>query len=138
MKRLAWLALSLPIMAGCSTNGVFTPQSEYPPDPYVKGYADPEDCIGGEALAAVSLDMPDYPSRAFRTGRQGWVLLRLDVAGDGSIADVEAQRALPVGLFERSAERAARTWRFEPPKGGALTDCRVLVRYRLGDVTLGG
>ncbi|GLQ20041.1 energy transducer TonB [Algimonas porphyrae] len=134
-------ALCLPaalLLVACGSTQVFHPQSQYPPDPYVKGYADPDDCIGGEALAAIDLDLPEYPSRAFRTGRQGWVLLRLDVAADGTIADVKAQRALPVGLFERSAERAAAKWRFEPPASGGLTDCRVLVRYRLGDVSLGG
>ncbi|MGB3455204.1 MAG: energy transducer TonB [Litorimonas sp.] len=137
MRALLLLA-ACGFAAGCASSSVFTPQSEYPPDPYVKGYADPDDCIGGESLAAIRLDLPDYPSRAFRTGRQGWVLLRLDVAEDGTIAAADAERALPVGMFERSAERAAREWRFQPPESGSLTDCRVLVRYRLGDVTLGG
>jgi protein TonB len=117
---------------------VFHPQSEYPPDPYVKGYADPEDCIGGESLAAINIDLPEYPSRAFRTGRQGWVLLQLDVGADGSVVRAEAERALPEGLFTRSAEKAVRKWRFEPPKDGVLTDCRVLISYRLGQVSLGG
>lgn len=126
------------LLSGCASTDVFRPQSQYPPDPYVKGYADPDDCIGGEALAAISLEIPDYPRRAFRTGRQGWVLLQLDVAEDGSVARAEAERGLPVGMFEKSAEDGALKWRFAPPPGGGLTDCRVLVRYRLGEVTLGG
>jgi TonB family protein len=125
-------------LTGCASSDVFMPQSQYPPDPYVKGYAAEDDCIGGEALAAISLDLPEYPARPFRTGRQGWVLLRLDVSADGTISDAVAQRSLPVGLFERSAEKAAKSWRFEPPQGGELNDCRVLVRYRLGAVSLGG
>lgn len=129
---------AIPLLGACASSDTFMPQSQYPPDPYVKGYADPDDCIGGEALAAISLDLPNYPSRAFRTGRQGWVILRLDVEPDGSVADAVAQRSLPVGMFERSAERTAKTWRFEPPVNGALSNCRVLIRYRLGEVSLGG
>lgn len=125
-------------LTSCGSTQIFTPQSQYPPDPYVKNYADPDDCIGGEALAAIDLALPEYPDRAFRTGRQGWVLLRLDVAADGSIAQAEAERALPVGMFERSAERGASQWRFEPPASGGLTNCRVVVRYRLGAVSIGG
>lgn len=126
------------LLAGCGTTDVFNPQSQYPPDPYVKGYADPDDCIGGEALAAIELDLPTYPARAFRTGRQGWVIMRLDVGPDGSVVNAEAERALPVGLFEKSAESGVRAWRFEPPESGGLTNCRVLIRYRLGEVSLGG
>ncbi|MEL6686528.1 MAG: energy transducer TonB [Pseudomonadota bacterium] len=136
--RVLLLCIFAAILTACGTTDVFMPLSEYPPDPYVKGYADPDDCIGGEALAAIDLTLPPYPRRAFRTGRQGWVLLRLDVGADGNIADVEAERELPEGLFASSAVRAAKNWTFEPPANGGLSDCRVLIRYRLGEVTLGG
>jgi len=125
-------------LTSCGSTTVFHPQSQYPPDPYVKGYADADDCIGGETLAAISLDLPDYPTRAFRTGRQGWVIVRLDVGADGSVVEAVAQRSLPEGLFEKSAERAAREWTFQPPANGGLSDCRVLISYRLGEVRLGG
>lgn len=125
-------------LSGCGSTQIFHPQSQYPPDPYVKGYADADDCIGGEALAAISLDLPEYPKRAFRTGRQGWVIVRLNVGSDGSVVEAVAQRSLPEGLFEASAERAAREWKFEPPANGGLSNCRVLISYRLGEVRLGG
>lgn len=125
-------------LTACATPDVFMPQSQYPPDPYVKGYADPEDCIGGEALAAVRLDLPEYPNRAFRSGQQGWTIARLNVATDGSVSDAAIERALPTGLFENSTLRAVESWQFEPPKTGALLNCRVLIRYRLGEVSLGG
>ena len=137
MKRGAALGAAAALVA-CATPDAFIPQSQYPPDPYVKGYAAENDCIGGETLAARSLPLPVYPRRAFRTGRQGWVILKLDVAPDGTVAKVEAERGLPDGMFEGAARRAAREWRFEPPASGGLEDCRVLVRFRLGDVTLGG
>ena len=133
----AW-TLGLLALTGCGSTEVFRPQSQYPPDPYVKGYADPEDCIGGEALAAVSLELPEYPSRPFRTGRQGWVILRLDVDAAGRVENADVERALPEGLFEKASVKAAEQWLFQPPPSGALTDCRVLLRFRLGDVSLGG
>jgi len=134
----AFILFAAAALTACSTSKLFKPQSHYPPDPYVKGYADPDDCIGGEALAAISLDLPEYPKRAYRTGRQGWVILRLDIGADGSVTEAEAQRSLPVGLFDKSAERAASAWQFAPPANGGLFDCRVLIRYRLGEVSLGG
>lgn len=140
--RARLILLSVLLFAGllsaCGSTKLFHPQSQYPPDPYVKGYAEPDDCIGGEALAAISLDLPKYPKRAFRTGRQGWAILRLNIGADGSVVEAEAQRSLPVGLFEKSAETAARQWQFQPPVNGGLSDCRVLIRYRLGEVSLGG
>lgn len=135
--RGLFLGVSLFTGAACSTDGPFRPQSEYPPDPYVKGYSDPDDCLGGERLAARSLDLPEYPSRAYRTGRQGWVILRLDVAPDGTMANVDVERALPPGAFARAAVEAAETWRFDPPGEVGLNNCRVLIRFRLGKVSLG-
>ena len=133
------LALASVILLGaCASGNVFQPRSEYPPDPYVKGYADEDDCIGGERLAALKLDLPEYPRRAFRTGRQGWVLLQMDVAPDGTVSRAEAERSLPEGLFAKASERAASEWLFEPPGEQGLTNCRVLLRYRLGNVSIGG
>jgi len=115
----------------------FKPKSYYPPDPWVKGYADPDDCIGGEKLAAINLDLPKYPRSAFRTGRQGWVILRLDVDADGATQNVSIERALPGGMFEGTSKKAAKKWLFQPPIE-PLGNCRVLIRFRLGTVSLGG
>ena len=139
MRGFVLLAL---FVAGCAvipvnSNKPFYPKSQYPPDPWVKGYADPDDCIGGEKLAAVSFALPDYPRKAFRTGRQGWVILRLDVDSNGATQNVRIERALPKGMFESASKRAAKAWKFAPPDA-PLTDCRVLVRYKLGGVSLGG
>lgn len=125
------------VLAGCASDKPFYPQSHYPPDPWVKGYAEKEDCIGGEKLAALKFELPEYPSRAFRTGRQGWVILRLDVNAAGNTENVEVERALPDRMFGGNARKAAQAWVFRPPKDGPMTACRVLLRYRLGEVTLG-
>lgn len=124
-------------LSGCGSTTVFTPRSAYPPDPWVKGYSDPDDCIGGEQLAALKFDMPDYPSGAFRSGQQGWTIIRLDVADDGRTENIKIERAVPSGLFERASRKAVESWQFRPPSE-PLLNCRVLIRYRAGEATLGG
>lgn len=123
---------------GAGTDKAFMPKSDYPPDPWVKGYANESDCLGGEKLAARQFELPDYPAKAYRSGRQGWVILRLDVDANGQTQNVGVERAVPNRLFGGNAVRAAKDWRFAPPADGPLEKCRVLIRYRLGEVSLGG
>lgn len=130
------LLLSALLLSACASKP-FKPKSDYPIDPWVKGYADPDDCIGGEKLAAINFELPGYPRKAFRTGRQGWVILRLDVAANGATENVSIERALPGGMFENTTKKAARRWLFHPP-AEPLNNCRVLIRYQLGAVSLGG
>ena len=129
------------LLAACASTSDFVPKSHYPPDPWVKGYSDPDDCLGGEDLAARSFALPDYPKRAFRAGAQGWVMLRLDVNAAGETENVSVERAVPGsgfwGGFEGTSVEAAENWLFEPP-AAPLENCRVLLRYRLGKVSLGG
>lgn len=128
--------LSTLFLASCASKP-FYPKSDYPADPWVKGYANKDDCIGGEKLAAVNFELPDYPRRAYRTGRQGWVILRLDVDASGATRNVRVERALPKGMFGGNAKAAAKKWLFRPP-ADPLENCRVLIRYQLGKVSLGG
>lgn len=137
MRALALILLGVFLLAGCRTSDVFNPKSEYPPDPWVKGYSNPDDCLGGEKLAAVKFDLPDYPRRAFNSGRQGWVIIRLDVDATGATQNVRVDDAVPDALFPSNAREAVQRWQFEPPANGALQNCRVLIRYRFGSVTLG-
>lgn len=139
MKALAaFLCLVLVSCASASNGKAFLPKSDYPNDPWVKGYSDPDDCIGGEKLAARKFALPEYPRKAFKAGAQGWVLLRLDVNGAGETQNVRVERALPDRFFSDNAIRAAQQWQFMPPKDGPLKSCRVLLRYKLGGVSLGG
>jgi len=130
-----WLFLAAGLSA-CGSTTVFTPRSAYPPDPWVKGYSDPDDCIGGEELAAVRIDMPSYPKSAFRNGRQGWTIIRLDVNGSGAAENVRIERSVPSGTFDNASLKAVESWQFRPPKN-PLSDCRILLRYRSGEVSLG-
>lgn len=136
--KIGWLFLSAALLSSCASSKPFYPKSDYPTDPWVKGYTDPDDCLGGEQLAARQFELPSYPKRAFRSGQQGWVLLRLDVNAAGETKNVAIERAVPDRYFGGSARKAAEAWVFEPPQGGPLSKCRVLIRYRLGAVSLGG
>ena len=124
--------------SACASSKAFTPKSSYPPDPWVKGYSQSEDCLGGEALSARVFELPDYPRRGYSSGTQGWVIIKLDVNGAGQTQNVIAERSVPEGYFDKNAINAVRNWRFAPPKNGALANCRVLLRYRAGEVSLGG
>ena len=136
--RVLAISISILILSACSTNQYFDPKSEYPPDPWVKGYSNPDDCLGGEQLAARQFKLPDYPRRAYNTGRQGWAIIRLDVNNAGETENVDVERSVPAGLFESTARRAVEDWAFEPPAKGAMKSCRVLLRFKLGGVSLGG
>lgn len=137
MRKAVCLAFCL--LSACATQSeYFEPKSEYPVDPWVKGYSDPDDCLGGEKLAARQFFLPDYPRRAYNTGRQGWVILRLDVDAQGETQNVKIERSVPGGSFDSAARDAAREWVFEPPADGPMSNCRVLVRFKLGAVSIGG
>ena len=129
--------LPLFILMGCTNTKVFKPVSQYPPDPWVKGYTDLNDCIGGETLAVSKFVLPIYPRRAFRSGRQGWVLVKLNVNEYGETKDIIIERSLPDGLFDMPANKAIKQWKFDPPENGKMKNCRVLVRFRAGEVSLG-
>ena len=129
--------LSAIVLQACASSApTFNPRSQYPPDPWVKGYANPEDCLGGETLAARNIPLPDYPKNALRRGNQGWVIVKLDVSPNGRVENVEAEKSVPRNVFEKHTLRQLETWRFDPPKSGGLVNCRVLIRYRLGIVSL--
>lgn len=68
----------------------------------------------GPALAAMT--PPEYPMRDQLAGNEGMVVLRLDVAADGSVrsADVHAATGTATRAMAASAVRASRTWSFAP------------------------
>ena len=125
------------LLAACSQKAVFKPQSGYPPDPWVKGYSQSDDCLGGENLATRRFYLPEYPRRAFNSGRQGWVIMRLDVNATGELENVSIERSVPEGMFDSISLKTVEGWLFEPPVTGRLENCRVLFRFRAGEVTLG-
>jgi len=134
----AIVLIAILTLSACKTSDTFNPRSEYPPDPWVKGYSNPDDCLGGEKLAAIDFRLPDYPRSAFNSGRQGWAIVKLDINTVGDTENVELERVVPDKYFGDPSRRAVEDWRFEPPTDGRLENCRVLIRYRFGTVSLGG
>jgi len=111
MKKLSSaFVLAAGVLWGCaSAPTTFKPRSQYPPDPWVKGYANPDDCLGGELLAARST---------------------------GNVENVSTERSVPEGVFEKHTERVLKDWAFAPPKSEGLQNCRILIRYRVGIVSI--
>ncbi len=57
---------------------------------------------------------PQYPSTAQAQGIEGHVLLQIQVLADGRVGEVKVLEARPAGVFEASALKAVRAWRYKP------------------------
>ncbi|NVD06734.1 TonB family protein [Vibrio sp. JPW-9-11-11] len=57
---------------------------------------------------------PDYPPKAVQRGIEGYVTLRFDIDQDGVPFDIEVLQAKPKRIFDRSAIRALKRWRYSP------------------------
>lgn len=66
---------------------------------------------------------PDYPGSARNKGIAGEVLVKVKISTTGAVEEVKVERATPPGIFEESAIKAVRAWRFEPAfqKGEPVT-----------------
>lgn len=109
----------------------------YPTPPSVKGLSEPGACTGGEKLAARHLVLPDFPKRALRQGRQGWVIVKLDVTPEGKTSNLTVRDSAPVGIFDKSALNAVAKWDFAPPGPKGLQGCLVFINYHMGKVAIG-
>jgi protein TonB len=57
---------------------------------------------------------PEYPYRARRLKKEGFVELEFTISETGHVRDIRALKASPPGLFDRAAIRAVSKWKFEP------------------------
>ena len=57
---------------------------------------------------------PVYPAEALRNQEQGSVRLRISVAADGSVADVQVLESSHSRALDRAAMDAVRGWKFRP------------------------
>jgi protein TonB len=62
---------------------------------------------------------PSYPSSARRLGVEGTTLLRVYVAADGRVSDVEVDQSAGHPDLDRAAAEAVRRWKFEPGRRGS-------------------
>jgi len=73
----------------------------------------------GDARAHVDvlskqLAPPKYPADAAASRTTGKVVLIVDVAADGSVADVQVEKSEPAGVFDQVTLDAVKRWKFEP------------------------
>jgi protein TonB len=62
---------------------------------------------------------PSYPSTARRLGVEGTTLLRVYVAADGRVTDVQLDQTAGHPDLDRAAAEAVRRWKFEPGRRGS-------------------
>jgi protein TonB len=75
--------------------------------------------FSGHALAestrkAISKEAPVYPSEALDEGiNSGSVKVRLSIAADGTVTNVDILDAQPKGFFEKAVTRTLMRWKYE-------------------------
>ncbi len=79
--------------------------------------------LGGAniAIAAADTDVvpivrvqPQYPLRASERGIEGWVELRFTISKTGTVKDPLVTNSYPSSIFDRSALKAIRKWKYNP------------------------
>ena len=92
----------------------------------------------GDYLPLVAI-APQYPTRAAQRGIQGWCLVSFTVDGLGNVAEetIVVVDAEPANIFDRSSQRAAARFKFQPRvvdgKGVEVAGVQYLFRYELED-----
>ncbi len=80
--------------------------------------------------------LPEYPRLARKKHWEGVVWLLVDVSADGSVEDLEVEKACGHKVLDRAAERTVKRWQFSPATRGGLpvsSQVRIPVRFRLED-----
>ena len=84
-------------------------------------------------VGRIQMSPPPYPKAAADAGISGKVVLIIDVAADGTVANVQVERSEPAGVFDANALATVRKWLFKPatkdgkPVGGRI---RVPIEFR--------
>jgi TonB family protein len=84
-------------------------------------------------VGEVRVPPPLYPKAAADAGISGKVVLIIDVAADGTVANVQVEKSEPAGVFDANAVAAVKKWLFKPatkdgkPVGGRI---RVPIEFR--------
>jgi TonB family protein len=87
--------------------------------------------VSANSLKRTRTVQPVYPESARKRGVEGWVELAFTVTPSGTVEDVEVRNASPANVFDDSAVRAIRGWRFEPvERNGEKVAQRAMVRLR--------
>ncbi len=57
---------------------------------------------------------PQYPIKAARSGKEGWVQLKFDVTATGEVENVSIMQSKPGRIFNQAAKRALLKWKYRP------------------------
>ncbi|PKG86240.1 hypothetical protein CXF85_00575 [Colwellia sp. 75C3] len=74
---------------------------------------------------------PKYPIAAAEAGTEGSVVLKFDVEADGTVSHVEVVNAKPAYVFDKSAVRALKQWRYKET-GKVSKNLLVQLDYLMG------
>ncbi len=69
---------------------------------------------GNSGVVVLSRPKPTYPSKAMRSGKEGWVKVSFTITEQGTVKNPKVVAAKPRRIFDRSALQAIRKWRFKP------------------------
>ena len=87
--------------------------------------------VSAASLKRTKTVNPTYPESARKRGTEGWVEMAFTVTPTGTVEDIEVRNASPADVFEESATRAIKQWRFEPiVRNGEKISQRAVVRLR--------
>jgi protein TonB len=67
----------------------------------------------GEPIPLVK-PLPQYPRKAARAGKEGFVVLQIDITAAGTVENVRLVRSKPRRLFDQSAMKNAYQYRYRP------------------------
>jgi protein TonB len=74
---------------------------------------------------------PEYPAKAKQRRIEGWVDIEFTIGPAGTVVDPKVIGANPRGVFEQSALRAVRRWRYNPKVESGVAVARPGIRVRL-------
>ena len=83
-----------------------------------------------QAPAPLAAPAPIYPPRLLARGVEGWVVIELTVAEDGSVDNPKVVDAEPRAVFDAATLRAVARYRFPPPLV-AVHGVTVRVEFRI-------
>ena len=72
-----------------------------------------------EQVIPVYRENPMYPVSAYRAEVEGYVEIAAVISREGRVTSATVIESLPPGVFDSSALRAYKTWRYCPLKEGA-------------------
>ena len=64
----------------------------------------------------ISREPPRYPSRALKSGTEGWVQVRFHIDTDGKPVDIVVVESEPGSTFDDAATKSVKKWRFSPSR----------------------